>query len=85
MGERILSQEEQDLTEALRATLSNEGENMDVKDIVICVAHFLGTIITHMDMRRWSSEQVMQLIADNIEAGNQQMLQAQLQHQGKPS
>lgn len=50
--------------------MAREVPDMPPDQMVAVVAYFLGQMIAMQDQRRWTPAQMMELVAQNIEAGN---------------
>jgi hypothetical protein len=62
---------------AARKTLEvalREHEHLDPIEMCAVVAHFLGQLVALQDQTKFSAAQVMELVAQNIEAGNAEVI-----------
>ncbi len=50
--------------------------DMSSLEMLVILSHFVGQIIALQDYRKYSSEQIMDLVAQNVETGNQEVVQA---------
>jgi hypothetical protein len=51
-----------------------EHQHLDAIELCAVTAHFLGQLIALQDQTKFTSAQVMELVAQNIEAGNQEVI-----------
>lgn len=58
------------LMNALKATLGNEGKEMDLAEILAIACQFVGNLTAMMDQREYDSKRVMNLVVSNIQIGN---------------
>jgi hypothetical protein len=58
--------------------------DIDHIEAVAVTANILGKLIAYQDQRLYTPEQMMQIVSDNIEAGNRHALEQIMSAEGKP-
>lgn len=76
MGIKTLeaSKAHEDLRNALLAAVRKTAPDMPAEEILAVVCVLVGQLIALQDQRRFTSAAVMQLVSQNIEAGNRRVL-----------
>jgi hypothetical protein len=59
---------------ALEKAIGTEGKDLDAAVILAILSHMVGQVVAMQDQRKYTSEMVMTLVAQNIEQGNQEMV-----------
>lgn len=55
---------------ALEGAIDSAGRDLQAEEILAVTSHFVGQLIALQDQRKYTSEQVMDLVTQNIQRGN---------------
>lgn len=70
------------LMNAWKQAIGKEGANIPVDQICALASQFVGNLIALLDHRKYTPDMAMQLVAENIEIGNQVAMQDLLNPEG---
>lgn len=67
---------------ALEETIRTHGATLDAIELLAILSHLVGQVVALQDQRKYTGAKVMELVAENIEAGNRAVIEKLLSETG---
>ena len=83
MREVVTKPEHEIAYQDIIALINKHAGHLDSIEMLAVAANAVGKMIALQDQRKWTGPQVMEVVAQNIEHGNQQVLQQLMQSRGQ--